>query len=200
MTLITSVRLERGLQLKLARHLLHDGVAAAAHQAACLVRTAVPIRSIAPFMATKANRVALFNSPRLVVRTVGNKPTNAAPPASIYVCRAGAVAAFTLELAFLGFGEPAHQCVVELGRLVRMAGRAHLRTDACGVYGNTRPSSLVPGLVWTGGASDAFGVTPLWKNSRSASTALSASANFVGPLNGPSEDGSMLSTYERKAV
>ena len=132
MALEAGVRLGRGLQLVLARHLFHDRVAVRAHQAARFVRAAVPISAVALLMAGEANAVVLFRRARLIFRPERDDPADAAPAAGLHVRRARTVAVLAVELAFLGLADPAHQRLFERRGLARMAGQANLRADKVG--------------------------------------------------------------------
>src|ERR1035437_7839451 len=76
------VRLERSLQLVLARHDLHDRVAVGAHQAAFFVRAAVPIGAVTAFMAAETNTVVLFRRARPIFRAERDDPARPAPAAA----------------------------------------------------------------------------------------------------------------------
>ena len=64
MALEARIGLKRRLQSKLARHPLHDRVAVAAHEAAFIMRTAVPVYPSSFIVAGETDRVVLFRSTR----------------------------------------------------------------------------------------------------------------------------------------
>ena len=82
------VGLELGLQLSLARHVLHDRVAIGAHEAARFVRAAVPQCAVALLMAGKANAVVLFGGARIIVRTERVDAADATSAAGLHMGRA----------------------------------------------------------------------------------------------------------------
>jgi hypothetical protein len=92
--------------------LFHDGVAVTAHQAAGLVRAAIPVSSLATFVAGETDCIVFFRRARSVFRPERDDG-DAASAAGFHVRRPRTMAAFALEFAFLGFGKPAHQGMVE---------------------------------------------------------------------------------------
>ena len=132
------VRLECGLELELARHGLHDRVAIGAHQAARLVRAAVPIGAIAALMAGQTNGVVLGCRARHIVRPERDDPAHAASAARLHVRRTRAVAVLAVELALLRHADAAHQRLLEFRSLARMTGQANLGADESSFNGLAR--------------------------------------------------------------
>src|ERR1019366_7339311 len=126
------VRLERSLQLVLARHDLHDRVAVGAHQAAFFVRAAVPIGAVTAFMAAETNTVVLFRRARPIFRAERDDPAHTAPAAGLHVRRSRTVAVLASELAFFRLADPTHERLLEFRSLARMAGQANLIADGVG--------------------------------------------------------------------
>src|ERR1700690_1239775 len=138
------VRLERGLQLRLARHRLHDGVAIGARQTARFVGAAGPISAIAALMAGETNRVLFFGRARIGFAE-SHDATNPASAAGLRVRGAGTVAVLAGELARLRDADAAHERRLEFRDERRMATRANLVADEVGF---DRSAGLFSGGGW----------------------------------------------------
>ena len=113
MTLEAGVPPSGGVQLEFSRHLLHDGVTVRAHQAARLVRAAVPISPVAAFVTGKTDGIVLFGRARWIVRPERDDAANATPTTGLHVRRPRTVAVLAIELAFLRHPYPAHERMLE---------------------------------------------------------------------------------------
>lgn len=129
MALEAGLRLSCGLQLELARHFFHDGMAVSAHQTARIVRAAVPISAFAAFVTVKADRIVLFRGTRLIFRTERNNAANAASAACLRMRRARTVAIFAVELARLCLADSAHERLAESLGVACMTSHADLRAN-----------------------------------------------------------------------
>src|SRR5690349_13803760 len=110
----------------LARHVLHDGVAAGAGDPALFMNAAGPVIALALLVAGQADAVSLIDRAR-IVRTERKNAANTASAAQLHVRRTRTMAVLALELAFLRRADLAHHRLLEFGDLGGMAGRASLR-------------------------------------------------------------------------
>src|SRR5450755_4895686 len=134
-TLKAGVGLELGLQLRLARHALHDRVATGAHQAAGFVRASAPQRPTAFLMAGEADRIVLFRGARLVFGPERGDSANAAAAAGLDIRRARTMAILAIEFSRLSLADLAHQRLFERLSLGRVAGQANFGANNVGVDG-----------------------------------------------------------------
>ena len=75
MALKAGVGLECRFQLEASRHVRHDGVTIATGYTALLMHTALPIGSLAAFVAREADAVILLRCPTRIVWPIRNDPT-----------------------------------------------------------------------------------------------------------------------------
>src|SRR4249919_2188415 len=107
-------------------------MAVAAHEAAFIVRAAVPVRPITFLVAAEANRVGFFRRARQVVGAERNDPSRTAPAAGFHVRGARAMTIFTIKFDLLGLADLAHQRAAERFGLAGMAAQTNLRADVSG--------------------------------------------------------------------